>query len=39
LQFGIPECAGVALGIDRLVMALLGSRDISRVQTFPDDRL
>jgi lysyl-tRNA synthetase class 2 len=39
LQLGIPECAGIALGIDRLVMAILGSRDISMVQTFPDDRL
>ena len=39
LQRGIPECAGIALGIDRLVMAILGSRDISTVQTFPDDRL
>ena len=39
LQHGIPECAGVALGIDRLMMALLGSRDIHMVQAFPDSRL
>lgn len=39
LQHGIPECAGAAMGIDRLIMALLGIDDISKVQTFPFDRL
>lgn len=39
LQHGIPACAGAALGIDRLIMALLGLHDISLVQTFPADRL
>jgi lysyl-tRNA synthetase class 2 len=39
LQHGIPACAGAALGIDRLIMALLGLYDISLVQTFPADRL
>lgn len=35
LHAGLPECAGVALGIDRLVMAALGSDDIARVTAFP----
>lgn len=39
LQNGIPACAGAALGIDRLIMALLGLHDISLVQTFPAERL
>jgi elongation factor P--(R)-beta-lysine ligase len=39
LQYGIPACAGAALGVDRLIMALLGLRDISLVQTFSADRL
>ena len=30
-----PECSGVALGVDRLVMALLGLRDIRGVIFFP----
>ena len=30
-----PECSGVALGVDRLVMALLGLRDIQGVIFFP----
>lgn len=28
----MPRCAGIALGVDRLVMALTGARDISDVQ-------
>lgn len=28
----MPRCAGIALGVDRLVMALLGVEDIRRVQ-------
>ena len=28
----MPRCAGIALGVDRLVMALLGIDDIARVQ-------
>ncbi len=30
-----PECSGVALGVDRLVMALLSLRDIAGVIHFP----
>ncbi|MFT5504588.1 MAG: lysyl-tRNA synthetase class 2 [Gammaproteobacteria bacterium] len=36
LEAGLPECAGVAVGIDRLVMALIGSNDIREVMAFSD---
>lgn len=32
---GFPECSGVALGVDRLVMLLLGHKDIGGVIFFP----
>ena len=32
---GMPACAGVALGIDRLLMCLAGSDDIADVIVFP----
>lgn len=35
LACGLPDCCGVALGIDRLLMALLGHRDIAAVVSFP----
>ena len=38
LQRGLPECAGVALGVDRLLMALCEAEDISDVIAFPDSR-
>ncbi len=38
LRCGLPPCSGVALGIDRLVMLKLGTRDISDVIAFPIDR-
>ncbi|MDY0021583.1 EF-P lysine aminoacylase EpmA [Arenimonas caeni] len=34
----LPDCAGVALGIDRLLMALLGTDRIADVLAFPFER-
>ena len=39
LRRGIPECSGVALGIDRLIMGLYGYTEIGMVQAFPETRL
>ena len=38
LEHGFPDCAGVALGFDRLVMLAAGSRTIKDIITFPIDR-
>jgi lysyl-tRNA synthetase class 2 len=38
LEHGLPECAGVALGVDRLVMLAAGTREIAEVVAFPVDR-
>lgn len=38
LQTGLPPCAGVALGIDRLLMSLLGVERLDDVIAFPADR-
>jgi elongation factor P--(R)-beta-lysine ligase len=35
LTHGLPACAGVALGLDRLVMAALQQKEISAVLAFP----
>lgn len=38
LTHGLPECAGVALGIDRLIMCALGASNLADVMTFPWER-
>jgi lysyl-tRNA synthetase class 2 len=35
LEHGIPECSGVALGFDRLVMCVVGATHIEEVIAFP----
>ena len=38
MQAGLPDCSGVALGFDRLVMWCLGADHIQEVMAFPFDR-
>ena len=38
LQHGLPECSGVALGVDRLLMAILQLDRIDGVLAFPAER-
>jgi len=35
LQAGLPDCAGVALGFDRLLLLQLGAADLAAVINFP----
>jgi len=35
LQHGMPECSGVALGVDRLIMIALGASSLSEILAFP----
>ncbi|MBF0296367.1 MAG: EF-P lysine aminoacylase GenX [Magnetococcales bacterium] len=38
LRAGLPECAGAALGVDRLVMLAVGADTLGEVLAFPFDR-
>jgi elongation factor P--(R)-beta-lysine ligase len=38
MEAGVPDCAGVDLGLDRLLMLRLGLTDIAEVLAFPSDR-
>ena len=38
MDAGVPDCAGVALGLDRLLMLKLGVKDIAQVLAFPSER-
>jgi lysyl-tRNA synthetase class 2 len=38
LEHGLPGCAGVAVGFDRVVMAAAGAHRIDEVLAFPLER-
>ncbi|WP_417543933.1 EF-P lysine aminoacylase EpmA [Marinobacter sp.] len=38
LEYGLPDCSGVALGLDRLLMLKMGTRAIADVLAFPLER-
>jgi lysyl-tRNA synthetase class 2 len=38
LEAGMPDCSGVALGVDRLIMLALGAESLSEVIAFTVDR-
>ena len=38
LKVGMPDCSGVALGVDRLVMLALGAETLAEVIAFSVDR-
>ena len=38
LTHGMPECSGVALGVDRLLMAICGAESLDEVVAFPFSR-
>ena len=39
LESGLPDCSGVALGLDRLLMILSGVDSIDAVLVFPWNRI
>ena len=39
LEFGLPDCSGVALGLDRLVMLAIGAASLPEVIAFPASHL
>jgi len=38
MEHGLPECAGVALGVDRLLVAICGADSLNEVTAFPFSR-
>ena len=38
MAYGLPDCAGVALGLDRLLLVQTGRRDLDEVLAFAHDR-
>ena len=38
LKFGLPDCSGIALGLDRLLMIMTNTQAVSDVIAFPLDR-
>ena len=38
LDFGLPDCAGIALGVDRLLMLATGASAIAQTLAFPVDK-
>ncbi len=38
LQHGLPNCAGVALGVERLLMLIVNAKHINEVLSFPFER-
>ena len=39
LNHGLPECSGVAIGLDRILMCLMGTNEIDNVLTFSFERI
>ena len=38
LEYGLPQCSGVAVGLDRLLMLAVGCSSLQEVIVFPFDR-